>query len=201
MRGVSRAATGGLLLALLPLLSGCAGAGAVAPASRSAADLTNARLSLERSQWLVGPIALMATVAEVREYLALADDAAAAAFEEAFWQRRDPDPTRPGNPARVLFERRVADADRRFGEAGYRGRRTDRGAIFVLHGEPESIDFEINPRADEPPLEVWTYGRDAQPGLGGRQPAPTYRFIKQGDLTVFYLQSPLDDHRVRRELP
>ena len=56
----------------------------------------------------------------------------------------------------------------------------------MLYGEPQKIDFEINPREGDPPVERWSYGVDAQPGLDRRRPAPIYRFVKNGDLTVFY---------------
>lgn len=158
-----------------------------APRPTAAADLTNPRLSPERSQWLVGAIARLATREELAAYLALDDDAAAAAFEEDFWARRDPDPARPGNPLRELFDQRARDADRRFSEAGYLGRRTDRGTVFVLHGEPKSIDFELNPERDGPPIEVWTYEKEAAGRLDGRAPETVvYRFYKPADLTVRY---------------
>ena len=194
----SRALTGAALAFAVTGLAACGGA--TSP-PRTAAELTNPLLSPERSQFLVGAVARMATPEEVETYLGLADDTAAAAFEEAFWQRRDPDAARAGNPVRELFDRRAAEADRRFTEAGYRGRRSDRGTIFVLHGEPEKVDFEINPRAGEPPLEVWTYARDAVLGLDGRRPAESYRFIKRGDLTVHYQRPVLEQDRVLRDLP
>lgn len=175
----------GVLLAAAVALAVAACGGTAAP--RSAADLTNPRLLPEGASWLVGPIGRMASPQEVAAYLELTDDAAAADFQAAFWARRDPDPTRPGNPVRELFERRAAEADRRFAEAGYIGRRTDRGTLYVLYGEPESVEFEVAPRQGESPIEVWTYARDAGPGLDGRRPAASYRFMKSGDLTRLYL--------------
>jgi GWxTD domain-containing protein len=126
----------------------------------------------------------------VQQYLALHDDATAEAFIEAFWARRDPDPNRPGNPVRELFEERARDADRRFSEAGYLGRRTARGTMLVLYGEPKKIDFEVNGRPEQPPVEHWIYAPEAAKGLDGRQPPPAVRFVKRGDLTVLYQQPP-----------
>ena len=177
------------LAAAMLLLAGCA---AEPPRARTAAELNNTQLSPALSQWLIGAVSKLATPEEVRAYLALSDDAAATAFIEAFWAAHDPNAARPGNPLRELFERRALEADKRFSEAGYLGRRTDRGTLFVLYGEPKTIDFEINPREGNPPVELWTYGGAKGPALDGKLPSPVYRFVKQGDLTVLF-QPPLID--------
>ncbi len=153
-------------------------------------DLLNVFLSPEYSRWLVGPIARMATAEEVNAYLALDDDAAAAAFIEEFWQRRDPLPGEEGNPVHELFERRSAEADSLYTEAAFPGGRTDRGTIHVLYGPPERVRYDISPRRTDPPIETWVYSSDARPGLDGKQPNRLYRFIKRGDLTVLYNPPP-----------
>jgi GWxTD domain-containing protein len=178
-------------LALL-LLAACA---ASPPAMRGPEDLTNPFLGPEYSQWLVGPVALLASPEEREAYLAQRDDAAAARFIEGFWQRRDPRPAEPGNPLRALFESRAAEADRRFSEAGYLGRRTDRGTVFVVYGEPADTRFDVGQYVEEPPHEVWVYGDAAATGLDGRRPMASYRFARRGDLTVFY--RPLRDRERR----
>ncbi len=172
----------GLLTVLLA--AGCAGS---APARRSAVDLTNPFLGPDYSQWLVGAVAELAAPEEVEGFLALRDDAAAGEFVRLFWERRDPAPDRPGNQLLDAFEQRAAAADRLYTEAGYAGRRTARGALFVLYGPPKNVAFEVAPREGEPPIEVWTYGGSSPAGLTGRPPAPVYRFVKRGDLTVPYL--------------
>lgn len=178
-----------LLLALLPalLLAGCASGGPERP--RRATDLVNFQLGPEYSHWLVGPIVHMATDEEVQAYLELTEDLDAVDFIEAFWRRRDPDPEERGNPLRRAFQARLEVADRRYSEAGILGRRTARGTVHVLHGEPESVEFEIDPRGGGP-IEVWRYPADAPPGLDGRPPASFYRFQKVGELTRFYRPQP-----------
>jgi GWxTD domain-containing protein len=128
----------------------------------------------------------MASQQEIQEFLGLRRDEEATEFVEEFWRRRDPRPEEPGNPLRQLFENRAEEADRRFREAGYVGRRTARGTLWVLYGAPEKTEFELHPRAGEPPIEVWRYARDAPRGLDGRQPRLVYRFTKRDDLTVAY---------------
>lgn len=177
-------AVASLLVALSVLgLAGCGSGGAASP--RPPGELTNLRLGPDYSHWLLGPVAHMATQEEIEAFRALDDDLAALELVEAFWARRDPDPATPANEARLTFELRARDADRRYGEAGVLGRRTPRGTIHVLYGEPASIDFEI-PLDEGEPIEVWTYSEDASVGLDGRAPAPVYRFRKQGELTRPY---------------
>jgi len=169
----------GAALAAALLAAACAGAAPPAPE-----QLSNVRLGPEYSQWLIGPIVRMSTREEVEQYLALTDDAAAAAFIEAYWARR-------GELARRIFEKRADEADHRFAEAGYAGRRTDRGTVYILHGEPKEVKFMPPDFVGEPPVEVWRY-ETTEPGLNGKPPSGVYSFAKYDDLTVFYR------HRVRR---
>lgn len=183
---------------ILAFLLACGGS--APPRARRAADLTNPFLGPEHSSWLIGPIGHIASPEEIEAYLALPDDAQAARFIEQFWARRDPNPDKPGNPLREAFDQRSAEADRMFTEAGYRGRRTDRGTIFVVYGPPSTTDFEISPSRDEPAIEVWTYSPTVPAGLDGRKPAALYRFIKRGDLTVTYIPGQ-PDPRLRHQQP
>jgi GWxTD domain-containing protein len=162
-----------LLLALLA--AGCGGGGA----PRSAVDLTNPFLGPDWSAWLVGPISRLATPEEIQTFLALKDDGAAATFAESFWSKR-------GKALLEAFEERSAVADRLYSEAGYNGRRTDRGTVYVLYGRPEKVGFAVSPRPGDSPIEVWTYGANAPSGLDGKRPNSTYSFMKRGDLTVTY---------------
>lgn len=166
-----------LLASMLPLLAaGCGGGGT----TRSMAELTNPFLGPDWSSWLVGPISRLTTPEETQAFLALKDDAAAAAFAESFWKKRGP-------AVGQAYAERATNADRLYSEGGYLGHRTDRGTIFVIYGRPEKEDFEVSPSPKEPAVEVWTYGAGAPSGLDGNKPNPTYRFIKRGDLTVTYI--------------
>ncbi|HKI03535.1 MAG TPA: GWxTD domain-containing protein [Thermoanaerobaculia bacterium] len=171
------------VLVLLALLAaGCGGA-----PSRSRAELTNPFLGPDYSAWLIGPVARIATTQEIEEFLSLQDDRQAAAFVQAFWSHRDPAPDKPGNPVQEAFDARSAEADRLYSEAGLLGRRTDRGAVYVVYGKPAKVEFAVSPIPNGPPLEVWTYASDAPSGLNARRPAGLYRFVKQGDRTVLYI--------------
>lgn len=175
---------GPFLLLLLLLLAGCGG-GATAP-TRSKTDLINPALGPDYSAWMVGAASRLATPEEIDEFLTLQDDQQAEAFLERFWQKHNPAPNKPGNPLRQEFERRSVNADRQFSESGLLGRRSDRGTIYVLYGLPKKIDHEVSPVRNGSPLEVWIYGTDAPSGLDGQRPAPLYRFVKSGDVTVLF---------------
>ena len=74
---------------------------------------------------------------------------------EAFWKARDPSPGTPDNELMDEYYRRINEADTRFRcyKAGWK---TDRGWVFVTHGEPNEIErypFELETH----PYEVWRY--------------------------------------------
>lgn len=178
------------LSAVLPLLllAGCAGS---AP-PRDRAELTNPFLGPEYSAWLVGPIARLATAEEISAFQALTSDEQARAFVDAFWSKRTGVADEFGNTVRYVFEKRAAEADKAFSESGYGGRRTDRGAVYILYGPPKTTDYEISPTPGEGTLEVWMYDATSPKGLDGRQPNGLYRFIKRGDLTVTWTPGRVD---------
>ncbi len=179
MRVLRSAST--LLLAALAL-----GAGAVGVKPQSVEELMNPLLSPDLALWLVGPIAEIATREEIQGYQRLSSDEQARAFIEQFWKQRDPDPAYARNALRERFDERVAEADRRFAEAGLPGRRTDRGIVFVLYGEPGKERFDVSDHPDDPPILIWEYDAKVGKGLDGKRPDRTYRFIRRQDLTTFY---------------
>ena len=195
-RSIRSAARATVLTLAVVLAVACGSSG---PRTTNAIDLTNPFLGPEQSGWLIGPVARIATPAEIQAYLALTDNAQADAFIEQFWAKRDPNPQVPGNAILENFQERSAEADRLYSEAGFRGRRTDRGAVFILYGAPAEVDFEIAPSRGEAPIEAWKYAPDAPAGLDGRKPSPLYRFIKRGDLTVTYVPRESDPRLRQRE--
>ena len=186
-------------LALLTVCLAACGSGGAGGGGRprSALDLTNPFLGPEYSGWMLGAASRLATVEEVQAFQALQDDAQAQTFVEQFWARRDPTPDRPGNAIQEAFEKRAAEADRLYSEAGFLGRNTDRGILLVLYGPPTKVDFEVSPAEDAPPIELWSYGPNAPSGIDGRRPAAFYRFLKRGDLTRIY-QPGQENLRPRR---
>jgi len=81
-----------------------------------------------------------------------------AAFIEAFWRIRDPDPTTEENEIKEEYYKRIDEANALFRE-GSAGWLSDRGRIYILIGEPDRRDvFPSGYSFYEPPVEVWFYG-------------------------------------------
>jgi GWxTD domain-containing protein len=76
---------------------------------------------------------------------------------DAFWQRRDPTPLSEENEYKAEFFDRLRYANSQFGGARA-GWQTDRGHVYIVHGEPDLIDrrtFQL----EGPPTEIWHYDR------------------------------------------
>lgn len=96
-------------------------------------------------------------------------------FIEQFWVRRDPSPRTPLNETKEEHYGRIAYANKWFTEA-VPGWRTDRGRIYIIHGEPDEREtHEGGPYTRLPhegggttstfPFERWWYRHI--PGMGG----------------------------------
>ncbi|HSR68219.1 MAG TPA: GWxTD domain-containing protein [Acidobacteriota bacterium] len=98
------------------------------------------------------------------------------AFIEQFWFRRDPNPNTANNEFKEEHYRRIAFANERF-QSGKPGWMTDRGRVYIIHGEPDYIERhpsggsyqrpiqEGGTRTFTYPFEVWHY-RHIE-GMGG----------------------------------
>ncbi|MDA8021217.1 MAG: GWxTD domain-containing protein [Thermoanaerobaculia bacterium] len=149
-------------------------------------DLFNPMLGPDYAQWLVGPIVEIATAKEVERFLELISDEEAEGFVAQFWEKRNEGtPVFQKTPQQV-YDQRVEEADKRYSEGAYPGSRTDRGKVFILYGEPESVEYEAQDRIDDPTLEVWYYPKETPEGLDGEQPDGRYRFIKVDGATFLY---------------
>ena len=187
------------------LLANLLAVGGFAKKKRDPLDLVNIRLSPKYSQWLVGATGLIASEEELRKFSELENDSEAEAFIVGFWELRQEDKPEgtetslrslvglESNPLRELFEKRAVEADKLFSEAGFLGRRTARGTVYVLFGEADENEYEVNPQPGGGPVEAWTYERGTRRGLDGSKPERLYRFVRDGDLTVEF-----NPHQARR---
>ena len=158
---------------------------------RDSNEVFNPLLGIDYSHWLVGPVADIASEEEIDSYLLLASDEEAAEFIQSFWAKRAEGVGFFEKKPRQIFEERAAEADKKFSEGAYPGRRTDRGKTFILYGEPEEIEFAAPLDVAVPTLEVWKYPKDAEAGLDGEEPQRSYRFIEIDGSKVFYTNQKL----------
>ena len=93
-------------------------------------------------------------------------------FIEQFWFRRDPNPRTAVNDFKEEHYRRVAYSNERF-SSGIPGWLTDRGRIYIIHGEPAEIDSHPS---------GGTYNRPFHEGSGTTSTYPfetwRYRYIE-----------------------
>lgn len=87
-----------------------------------------------------GPAQWLMTKDELAQWKKIDNDAAAQAFIDLFWAKRDPSPGTPANEFKDDFAARVAYADKSFAEGHTRGAMTDRGHVFIVLGRPTKLD-------------------------------------------------------------
>ena len=161
-------------------------------------ELLNPLLGVEYTYWLVGPIYEMASEDEVAEFLDLVADDEAEAFVARFWESRNAGTKIFEDTPQDLFEQRAVEADKRYTEEVYPGRRSARGTVYILFGEPEEVSYESPRNVGDSVLEVWAYPRDAEPGLNEERPKRKFKFVEvDGRTERFTGQMP----RQRRPRP
>jgi GWxTD domain-containing protein len=106
--------------------------------------------------WIEEEVAYIITPKEKDVFLKLESDRERDLFIEEFWRQRDPTPGTPRNEYRLEHARRVEFADRVFGRGtALRGRRTERGRIYIKLGPP--VDVQRVETAGLYPIEIWFY--------------------------------------------
>ena len=114
--------------------------------------------------WLDEEVVYIITPKERAVFLKLGSDKERDIFIEAFWKQRDPTPGTPKNEFREEHYRRISHANRMYGQGTpLPGWKTDRGRIYILLGEPKSIE-QFDTVQNVHPTEIWSYLGD--PGLG-----------------------------------
>src|SRR5258706_3974013 len=88
-----------------------------------------------------GPTRWLMLPDELHQYRRIRSASETVDFNEAFWRRRNPDPTTHGNEFARTFYERVDAADRLYSEDGVRGSLTDRGRALVLLGPPPLLRY------------------------------------------------------------
>ncbi len=111
------------------------------------------------SRFLNESIEVLALIAEDSEIDPLRNAPSAERREawHEFWKKRDPTPESPLNEFKEEFFRRVHFANRNFGILRP-GWQTDRGEIYITHGDPDEITRDPHSYYGRT-LEVWFYDR------------------------------------------
>ena len=141
--------------------------------------------------WLGGDVPDIISSKEREVFLALRTDREREAFTEAFWLQRDPTPGTPENEFKTEHYRRLKYADEHYGRSSMRrGRETDRGRMYILLGEPISVETFEEGAQNLVPCELWQYHGESSLGL----PALFYLLFFKRDATGDYvLYSPSFD--------
>jgi GWxTD domain-containing protein len=141
-------------------------------------------------KWLQEEVVYIITPKEKDVFLQLENDKQREKFIEAFWKVRDPNPTTPENEFKTEHYRRISYANQYFGkDSPGPGWRTDMGRIYIMLGEPKSID-RLENLADIHPIIIWFYSGMAEYGLPGSFSVVFFR--KQGT-EPYRLYSPIND--------
>lgn len=149
-------------------------------------------LSPRHRAFLEEETAYIASEVERRAFLDLDGEEVRDAFIEAFWQRRDPNPTTAENEFRDEHVARIAYANEFYGrDTGRAGWRTDRGRFHILLGPPRiKEDFSYSNFLY--PAELWFYNDSALRERG--LPAFFYLlFFRRFGAGEMRLYSPVED--------
>jgi len=139
-------------------------------------------------EWLEEEVVYIITPKEKEVFLLLETDKEREVFIEAFWKQRDPNPNTPENEFKVEHYRRIDYSNQWFGkDSPGPGRRTDMGRIYIILGEPGSIDKFEN-RTEVFPVIIWFYSGMVEYGLPN---AFSVVFFKKSGIGEYELYSPI----------
>ena len=142
--------------------------------------------------WLEEEVVYIIAEAERQAFLRLAGEDLRDAFIEAFWERRDPNPTTAENEYREEHYARIAYANEFYGrDTGRAGWRTDRGRFHILLGPPRTKeDFSYSNFLY--PAELWFYN---DPALREHGVPPFFYllFFRRFGAGEMRLYSPVED--------
>ncbi|MCX6567112.1 MAG: GWxTD domain-containing protein [Candidatus Aminicenantes bacterium] len=171
-----------LVLSLALFLSG--------PASAQAQKKSSKDLPAQYRKWLEEEVVYIITPKERDVFLQLDSDREREVFIKAFWKQRDPTPDTDKNEYREEHSRRIAFANQWLGR-GFPGPgwRTDMGRIYILLGEPKTIDRFENLTQVFPTI-IWFYDGMASLGLPN---SFNVVFFKAEGTGNYVLYSPMKD--------
>jgi len=178
---ISAALRGAVVLSVILALAAPAAAGQKA---------AKPKLPDTYAKWLEDEVVDIIAPMEREVFLKLQTDRERDLFIEAFWKQRDPNPDTPENEAKTEHYRRLAHVDRYYGRDAPRpGRKTDRGRIYVILGEPRDIQ-RFEGKSSTYDTEIWFYQGKTDVGLPAGFNVVFYRQNGHGE---YKLYSPIAD--------
>lgn len=138
-------------------------------------------------KWIQEEVVYIITPTERKVFLELETDREREMFMQSFWSQRDPNPHTEENEFQIEHYRRLKYANDQLGRGTpTAGWRTDMGRIYIILGEPNSIERYENLSLVYPMI-VWFYQGLAQYGLPN---AFSVAFFKQEGAGDYMLYSP-----------
>lgn len=160
----------------------------VLPAYNSQGEKRAKDLLEEYRKWLEEEVVYIITQIEKKVFLQLESDRERNIFIEAFWKHRDPNPNTPENEFKKEHYRRISYANQWFGrESPGPGWRTAIGRIYIILGEPNSIDKYENLSQVYPTI-IWFYEGMIEYGLPN---AFSVVFFKKSGMGEYELYTPV----------
>ena len=139
-------------------------------------------------KWLDEDVRWIITPSERATFLQLTTDQDRDNFIQNFWDSRNPVGSAP-NTFRSEHYRRIAYANQHFTEGNTPGWATERGRMYIINGEPNTIDRK--PAADGHTSEIWHYSSTQGSPQGPNQSSHTIelKFVDQCNCGTWHLEA------------
>jgi GWxTD domain-containing protein len=139
-------------------------------------------------KWLQQEVVYIISSKEKDIFLRLDTDRERKIFVEAFWRIRDPNPSTPENEFKTEHYRRISYANRMLGrDTPGHGWRTEMGRIYIILGEPNSVERYENETEVRPTI-IWFYQGKVEMGLPN---SFNVVFFRQEEFSDWEIYSPI----------
>ncbi|MEE9500701.1 MAG: GWxTD domain-containing protein [Candidatus Aminicenantaceae bacterium] len=139
-------------------------------------------------KWLEEEVVYIISSKEKDVFLQLETDRERKIFIDAFWRIRDPNPSTPENEFKTEHYSRIAYANKMFGrDTPAIGWRTEMGRIYIILGEPNSIEKYENETEVRPTI-IWFYQGKIELGLPN---SFNVVFFRQEEFSDWEIYSPI----------
>lgn len=160
----------------------------IPPPAGSQAKKAPKDLPTQYRRWLEEEVVYIIAPKERDVFLQLDLDRERDIFIEAFWKQRDPNPNTLDNEFKKEHYRRIEYANQWFGkDSPGPGWRSDMGRIYIILGEPYSID-KFESLTEVFPTIIWFYQGRVEEGLPD---AFSVVFFKRSGIGEYELYSPV----------